>query len=270
MSPLQTHIPSAPLSDYIKLFWAWDNYLLPHPQERILPFGMMELTINLADTPFCITYPQADNILHRFSSAIVTGARSEFFVIDTSRTASLLSVFFKAGGALTFFGATASELHNRHVPLNLLWGNFANDLYCQLQEAKTTQARFHMLEKALLKRLYASSSRHRAIDFALTLFRHNDNIGRVVNQIALSQTRFIQIFREEIGLTPKLFCQVQRFQQAIQHIAKTSHPNWTDIALQCGYYDQAHFINAFQRFSGITPSAFAPQDPEHPSNLPMG
>ncbi len=127
-----------------------------------------------------------------------------------------------------------------------------------------------MLEKALLKRLYASSSRHRAIDFARTLFRHNDNIGRVVNQIALSQTRFIQIFREEIGLTPKLFCQVQRFQQAIQHIAKTPHPNWTDIALQCGYYDQAHFINAFQRFSGITPSAFAPQDPEHPSNLPMG
>jgi AraC-like DNA-binding protein len=267
--PLQTYIPSPPLCEFINMFWAWDDYAPPHQKERILPFGMMELTINLADTPMCMMYPHDNFRPHLFHTPFVGGARSEFFVVDTSCPANLLSVWFRAGGALAFFGASASELQNLHLPLNTLWGNFADDLYHQLREAKTTQARFQILEKKLLHRLYSAQPRHRAIDFALNVFRHNDNIGAVVNQIALSSTRFIQIFKEEIGMTPKLFCQVQRFQQAIRHIVQSPTPNWTDIALSCGYYDQSHFINAFYRFSGINPTEYVAQDKEHTSNLVM-
>jgi AraC-like DNA-binding protein len=267
--PLQLYYPTHPLCHYVNLFWAWDDYAPPHPKERILPFGTMELNINLSDAPYVMTYPHDLLRSHVIHQAIVSGARSEFFVVDTSRPASLLSVWFKAGGALAFFGTPASELHNLHIPLHDLWGYDADNLYERLYHAKTTQARFELLEHFLCRRLTHSQPRHRAIDFSLGYLNHGDDIGAVVNQIALSPTRFIQLFKAEIGMTPKQYSQIQRFQRAVQMIAHTPHPNWADIALACGYYDQSHFINAFQRFAGISPSEYIAQDKDHSSNLAM-
>lgn len=266
---LQIHHLTHPLCQFIHFFWAWDNYAPLHPRERILPFGMMELNITLSHHPYVMMYPHDKFCPHPIHHAIVSGARSEFFVVDTSHPASLLSVWFKAGGALTFFGVSAAELHNLHIPLHDLWGSDAHELYERLYKAKTTHARFELLEHFLLRRLNRALPRHRAIDFSLPYLHDGDDIGRIVNQIALSPTRFIQLFKEEIGMTPKLYSQIQRFQQAVRMIAHTSNPNWTDIALACGYYDQAHFINAFQRFSGISPSAYIPQNKDHSSNLAM-
>ncbi len=99
--------------------------------------------------------------------------------------------------------------------------------------------------------------------FALSHFQavpHTGAIAEITEQIGLSQTRFVQVFREEVGLTPKLFCRIQRFQQALRHVE--SHPlmgcpvDWVKVALDCGYYDQAHFIHDFRAFSGINPSAY--------------
>ncbi len=255
------------------MFWYWEDYHPPHPKERILPVGMMDLTINLADEAFQIETTQQDvRLQQRIYGPMVAGARSEYFVIDTTRPASLLSVWFKPGGALPFFGVTASELHNLHLPLETLWGIQASNLYCQLLEVSSLTERFHLLEKALLVRLQKSSERHRAVDYALKIFHtqpHTQKISQVTEQIALSPPRFIQLFREDVGMTPKLFCRIQRFQRALSLITSQPATDWAEIALLAGYYDQAHFINEFQSFSGITPTAYAPQDREHNTNLPV-
>ena len=65
----------------------------------------------------------------------------------------------------------------------------------------------------------------------------------------------------KLGLTPKLFSRVSRFQKVIQTAHALDDINWTRIALDCGYYDQAHFIHDFQAFAGITPSEYlGPED----------
>ncbi|MEQ8677090.1 MAG: helix-turn-helix transcriptional regulator [Aggregatilineales bacterium] len=269
---LQTYIPKAPLADYVHMFWYWAGYHPPHKKERILPHGLMEMTINLADEPLVFSYPEDGYVPHPIYGPIVAGARSDYFVIDTNRPASILSVWFKAGGARAFFGASANALHNQHLSLDVLWGYDAHDLYCQLLEAPSTVHRFRLLETALTNRLKRASVRHRAVDYALNAFSkqpHNITIAQIVDEIALSPTRFIQVFREEIGITPKLFCRVQRFQHALSLIAQQRHHSWTDVALRCGYFDQAHFINDFQHFAGITPTMYAPQSPDHNSNLPF-
>ena len=267
--PLQIYHPGCPLSHHVNYFWAWDAYAPPHPKERILPLGLMELNINLSDSPYIMTYPHGKSEPHRIGSIIVSGARSEHFVVDTSRPASLLSVLFKPGGTLRFFGVSASELHNLHIPLRDLWGTLADEVYERLCQAKNTQARFDLLEKYLCRHLSEPPSRHPAIDLSLNYINRGNDIGTVANQIALSQARLIQLFKAEIGMTPKLYSQIQRFQSAVRLMSNNSHNNWADMALACGYYDQAHFINAFQRFSGISPSAYTPQDKEHSSNLAM-
>ncbi|MEO1163561.1 MAG: helix-turn-helix transcriptional regulator [Chloroflexota bacterium] len=266
---LETYIPKKPLSDYIEMMWYWKDYHPPHPRERILPSGMMEITISLSDVPFHITDDIETSCIR---GAMVAGARSTPFIIDTRQPISILSVWFKPGGAKLFFGVPSDKLVNRHLSLESLWGSYANSLYSRLGEARSSLARFQLLEDALLYRLLNATERHRAVSYAIDIFRtapQNTKIKDVVDSIALSSTRFIQVFREDVGMTPKQFCRVRRFQQVLKVMAGNKTINWVDLALSCGFYDQSHFINEFRQFAGIKPTAYAPQSYEHNTNLPV-
>jgi transcriptional regulator GlxA family with amidase domain len=135
-------------------------------------------------------------------------------------------------------------------------GARAVSLRDQLLDAKTPEARFRILEQCLLARAARPLARHPAVAFALKEFQavpHTRTISDVANQIGISQRRFIQVFRDEVGLTPKLFCRVRRFQEVL-HLIGREQVEWVEVALACGYYDQAHFINDFQAFSGLNPT----------------
>jgi AraC-like DNA-binding protein len=81
-------------------------------------------------------------------------------------------------------------------------------------------------------------------------------VGDVVDRIGLSARTFIRLFVTEVGLTPKLFCRVRRFQRALR-LARGGQPaGWAGIALDCGYCDQAHLIRDFRALSGFTPTEF--------------
>jgi AraC-like DNA-binding protein len=79
----------------------------------------------------------------------------------------------------------------------------------------------------------------------------------VAEQIGLSQRRFSQIFREQVGLTPKVWCRVQRFQKAVRQLHAGVEVAWAELALDCGYYDQSHFANEFRAFSGIDATTYS-------------
>ena len=73
---------------------------------------------------------------------------------------------------------------------------------------------------------------------------------------ALTAKRFIDRFKLEVGMTPKRYCRIRRFQHALRLANRGCRIEWTDVALDCGYFDQAHFIHDFQRFAGLTPTAY--------------
>lgn len=257
------------LSPYIHMLWYWEDYAPPHPKERILPSGLMELTINLLGHPFEVQSPSMSSIVK--SPMILVGFQSEYFVIDTSRPTTILSALFKPGSAFRFFGLSARELHNQIIPLQDIWGAKADNLYNQLMETPSIEWRFQLLEQFLLNHLDEQYERHYAVNTALdmmTVGHHTYNISEIQKEVALSPPRFIQVFRDDIGVSPKIFSRLHRFRRAVDTISSQRYTNWTDIALQCGYYDQSHFINDFQSFAGITPSAYLPQDDSHNLNIP--
>lgn len=268
--PLEIYIPTGTLAEYVNMLWAWPDYIVNHAQEYILPQGNLEITIDLTDHPFRVWYP--DGTEQHIRGPMVAGGRSEPFRIGTDRPQSLLAVWFKPGAAWPFFSVPADELHNQHLSLDTLWGPQAVKLYDQLLHAPTTADRLHILEQALYARLQAAAPRHHAVDYALHVFNAapgHVEINTVVDQLGLSATRFIKVFRDAVGMTPKRYTRLIRFQAALMHITATSQPDWTDIALTCGYFDQSHFINDFQRFAGMRPTQYAPQDPDHRLNLPV-
>jgi AraC-like DNA-binding protein len=268
----RTYIPQPPLSEFVEVMWYYDGYQLPHAKERLLPTGTMEMVFNLREDRTWLYGGENADKVHTFRGSILSGVHSKFFVIDTTVETSTLGVHFRPGGAFPFFDLPAGELHNVHLWLETLWGTAADDVRTQLLEARSPEARFRILENALLAQAAGAFDRHPAVAFALKEFRsvpHTRTIADVTGQTGFSPRRFIQVFNEEVGLTPKLFCRVLRFQKVLRLIKKGQTVDWADLAASCGYFDQAHFIHDFRGFSGLNPSAYLAQHTEHLNHVPI-
>jgi methylphosphotriester-DNA--protein-cysteine methyltransferase len=268
----RTYIPQSPLSDFVNLFWFYEGYDPPHVKERVLPTGTMELVIDLRNDELRVYDRQDTERFQSFRGPLICGAHSEFFVIDTASQASILGVHFKPGGAFPFFELPAGELRDTHASLETLWGATAGELRDRLLEAGTPEAKFRFLERCLIAWAARPLARHPAVAFALNEFQGASpprTVASVTERIGLSPRRFIQVFREEVGLTPKLFCRIRRFQEVLGLIGRGQHVEWAEVALACGYFDQAHFIHDFRAFSGLNPMAYLAHRGEHLNHVPL-
>ena len=267
---VRSYFPKAPLSQFVQQFWFYEGYSQPHKKERIMPDGSMVLVINLKENESRIYDSQDHQKVERFPGGLVCGARSNFSVIDTAGQASVIGIHFKAGGGYPFFKLPAGELHNLQVSLSDLWGAEAALLREQILEACTPEAKFQALEQCLLQQAWKPLERHATVGFALgKLGLGQHSVNEVTDQIGLSARRFIQVFSDQVGLTPKLFCRVRRFQGALARLHGQQEVDWVEVALDCGYFDQAHFIHDFRSFSGLTPTAYMARKTEHLNHVPI-
>jgi AraC-like DNA-binding protein len=268
-----THIPKPPLNEFVELFWFYDGFPpRGHQKERLMPDGSVELVINLKEDETRVYDRETLNLSSRLPGTSVCGPHSSFFVIDTAEQDSVMGVHFKPGGISPFLKLPAEELHNLHVSLADLWGREAELLRERLLESSSPEMKFRLMEECLLAQVFRPLDRHRAVSYALGLFRNIHTapaMSDVSDQIGISSRRFIQLFSDQVGLTPKLFCRVRRFQHVLHTIHTGTEFDWAEIAADCGYYDQAHFIHDFKAFSGINPSTYSLQKTEHLNHVPI-
>jgi AraC-like DNA-binding protein len=247
-----------PLDTCVERLWLLSD-APAHSKERIAPSGTIDLGINLHENEFRIYDPAQPERCKRFSGAVVSGTRRGPFVIDPRELVSVMGVRFRPGGAFPFLGVPASELADAHIDLETLWGSSAVELRDRLGEAKTSTERFDLLEKALVAHLFRPLERHYAVRFALNTFGRADSglaIRDVARDAGLSQRRFGQLFTREVGMSPKLFSRVRRFRQALETVRHPAEPNWAQVAVDCGYYDQSHLIHDFRFFSNLSPTEY--------------
>ena len=265
--------PGPPLDRFVEVIWVLENDAAPHPRERLLPDGSVELVFSLQEEAFPVYSREDLDRCEIFRGNVVCGPHSQPFAIDTSTTVKVAGAHFKAGGAYPFLKLPAGELHNTHVGLDVLWGAAAAErVRQQLLEAATPAAKARVIERALLDAVRGVPERHPAVAFALNEFRgvpEGQKIADVTEQIGLSSRRFIEVFRNEVGLAPKLFCRVRRFQKVVRMISAGRPVDWAEVALTCGYFDQAHFIHDFRAFSGINPSSYLADYIEHLNHVPI-
>ena len=251
--------PKPPLAKFIDNFWLYEGYETRPRTERILPTGTLELAINLRQNELGFYDADRPENRSRFSGAVVSGAHGRSFVPEPAEEPFIIGVHFKPGGAFPFLGLPAGELADAHVNLETLWGHSARRLRERLCEAKTSAERFQLLQEALLSRLRHGVEQHYAVSAALEMFGKNQGGPRVreaAKYLCLSQRRFIQVFKGEVGMTPKLFSRIQRFQQTRTFIQQNPSINWAVLAVALGYFDQSHFIREFLEFSGLSPTLY--------------
>ena len=271
------HVPAEPLASYVDRFWFYEDLFPTHRREHVLPDGTFELIIDLRDQPRR-TFDRASGAETVYRNAWFSGAHSRYIVIDALPGSSMIGVHFKPAGAASVLGCPADELRDCVVQLDALWdAAAASELREQLLAAHGPAAKFRILEHALsgrLARSRADADQQRRVFWARDQFAagaESVRVADVAGQLGVSHKQFIEQFRRHVGLTPKLFCRIRRFQDVLARVNAREPVGWADVACACGYFDQAHFAHDFRDFSGLTPTSYAGNDDvEHMNFVPVG
>jgi AraC-like DNA-binding protein len=269
----QFRVPDPPLREFVSLLWDWHDVTKPHAMERLMPNGETALIVNLKDDLIRIYDKDSLALSQTTRGCILVGPHSQPAVIDCEEQECVFGIQFRAGGSFPFFGMPADESTNQQIALEDVWGR--EDGYSfrdELLAARTSQARFDVAEQYLMARLGVRGA-HPAVAFAIREIScqpSDRRIADITEATGLSARRFIQLFREQVGLTPKTFCRVRRFQHVIASLHQQKQVDWTEVALGCGYYDQSHFIHDFRGFAGVSPSMYLANATEHMNHVPVG
>jgi AraC-like DNA-binding protein len=249
--------PAPPLDTAVSAVWYVRGVPRPFGFERVLPKGRAQLIVNLKEDR-TRAYDERGGCVEA-RGAVLSGLGPRFEIIDTDEQEHVVGVVFTPGGTAGFFRDSAWAMRGRDVPLEALWGVTGTALLREaLLEAATPAAALDVLECALINARLDRGT-HPAVAFALARFHHEPDVARVgavTRGIGMSPKRFTERFKAEVGLTPKQYCRLQRFQRAVAAAHADDAIDWSDVALACGYFDQAHFIHDFRAFSGLTPGAY--------------
>lgn len=251
------HIPSRPLDIYIDYFYYIDGSM-PYPREKILPFPTLDLKINLGGA-FKVYKADSTNQFETFNDSWWVGIYSRYHILDWPLDMKFFGIRIKPAGAYPFLQFPLSELHNRVIPLNAIWGPFADEIRERLEAAPTIQARFTLLEQLLLARLREAPLGWSVVQYAVAQMMQSHGVLSILalsDHIGISQNHLGNQFKRLVGVTPKEMARLIRFEHVLHAINSVQSMNWARIAHQCGYYDQSHFNKDFVAFTGHSPTDY--------------
>ena len=223
--------------------------------QRILPDGCAELIFNLGE-PF-----EAQDEAGRWNlqpKEFLAGQIKGPLLVRPSGKTRIIGVRLRPYALHQGFGLPAEELAGSFTPLEFLLPKIC--ILDQLGEAKSRPDAIALLESALLSTV-ADRPIQKGTVAADVMIQADGGIPikTVADAIGLSRRQLERRFKKEIGLSPKQFCRVLRFQKVFASL-EGRDPAWPDVAAACGYYDQAHLIRDCRELSGETPSALLSEE----------
>jgi len=253
----RTFVPPEPFSDFIENVWYWRGIDPGHAKDTIMASGRLGLMINLNRDELAWYGGQRYQTRNLLKGIGLCGTHAETFAIDAFQP-HMMGVQFKPGGAFAFFGGSARTFENAHVSLEDVWGADAERLHQRVVQAPTPEDKIDILFRAMVGR-FGERLHHPAVALALRLFARNPHrvsLASVAREAEVSPKTLIRLFAEEVGMRPKTYLRVARFQRVLACVHAAPKVDWMEVVERNGYYDQPHFIREFKEFSGFTPSEY--------------
>lgn len=248
--------PIPALQPYVQLIWCLelDTPAEFGPPERIAPDGIAELVFHYRGA-LAVRFSGEDFAPQPRSSLVCQTSR--YLDIRAHETIGFVSVRFRPWGAQHFLGAPLTELADRIVPAQDVWGGIAGDIEEGLAGALGLNERVALVQRFLLGQL----NRHRKdeVEMAVRAVWRRKGVVRAAElcrELGISERTAQRVFRTAVGLPPKSYARLVRFLNACAVLRRPGWSSLTEVGYECGYYDQAHFIGDFKAYSGMTPGEF--------------
>lgn len=254
----QTFQPHQDLASLVSCYWTLEIPAQASAQrQRIIPDGTIEMAFILGDDIKRFTENDAFILQPR---AMVLGQTIEPFYIEPTGYVNTFAIRFYPYGFANFVTIPIKELANKETPLASLFGaETAKALEQKIIKAANNEQRIEIIENFLLARLNEKATIDKIVQStvdSLLATNGNASIKALLKEDFAKRRQLERKFRAQIGISPKQLGKVIRIQTALKLLLNQEPENLTNIAYQCDYYDQAHFIKDFKEFTGINPKAF--------------
>ncbi|GHM98958.1 hypothetical protein WSM22_04480 [Cytophagales bacterium WSM2-2] len=216
----------------------------------------MELIIHYGD-PYLQFLEDGSQIIQPRS--FVFGQITSPLVIAPTGASGIVAARFLPEGFAPFSTMPAGEMHNRAVPLQELYGKDGLLLEKTVLASSLIEERIEIISNFLSQRLETTSGCDALAKETFNLLMHSKgqiSVDSLVTRLQTSRRQLERKLSSTIGLSPKQLSRIVRLQSVLKLMEKKQYSSLTELALEGGYFDQAHFIKDFKEFTGVSPKQF--------------
>jgi len=249
--------PKGILKKYIKNYCIVEinNSMDYIPCERVLPQGNVTLVFHYGSPS---KFKKKNSSEYIESNLVICGQQSSYYDLSLSGKTGIILIVFKPHGVEPFFNFPINELLNKNLSVSDLIKNEAAVLEDKLFNSQNNKQRIAHLENVLLKRMVINKDFER-VEHAIKIIENSK--GQIKTQVLAEEVclgikQFERIFSKHVGLNPKKFTSIVRFQNVLQMKMNDKNANMYQLAFDNGYYDQSHFIHDFKNLTGLSPRDF--------------
>ncbi|MEL1245085.1 helix-turn-helix domain-containing protein [Flavobacterium sp. DGU11] len=254
----KVYTPSDALSKQVRYYWSLesgDDVQAPE-SHRIFPDGCIELIFHYSG--LFRTYDEINNAQTQPLS-FVHGQLTSFIEVESTGVIGIFSVRFNPAGLKPFTDTPVQDFTDISVDVREIWGEDGTLLEKEMLGAANNEERVVIIESFLLKKLEAVSFDNSDVEYCVDAMLKSEgtvSIDKLADELEIGKRQLERKFIAAVGLSPKMLARIIRFQNTLQLIEKKEFTNFTNVAYDGGFYDQAHFIKDFKEFTGLNPKQY--------------
>jgi AraC-like DNA-binding protein len=244
------------LSKYIKNYFIVDidNPIDFLPNERVYPCGYATMVFHYGSPS---KFQKKNSSKYIEPNIVICGQQTNYYDLSLSGKTGMILIVFRPHGVKSFFNFPITELLNENLSLQDLINNEAIELEDKLLNSPNNKQRITHLENFLIERLIYNNEFER-VEHAIKMIENTKGqikAQNIASEVCLGIKQFERTFSKYVGINPKKFASIVRFQNVLQIESKNNN-SMSQLAYNNGYYDQSHFIHDFKSLTGLTPKAF--------------
>ncbi len=208
-----------------------------------------------------LPYPSIHIVFERNYSRIV-GVMEDKFTRQLEGSDKVLGIKFKPGAFFPFVKKSISELTNKFIKLDKYFNVDVEMLESSILNSDSEEEMINHAENFLLKAIPGKDDNIVLVNKIIDLTSEDRTIVKVddiVNKVKINKRSLQRLFSQYVGVTPKWIIKRFRLHDAVDNISKSKKVNWSKLASELGYFDQAHFIKDFKLIIGKTPLEYEKQ-----------
>ncbi|PZR21387.1 MAG: hypothetical protein DI539_08090 [Flavobacterium psychrophilum] len=254
----KTYIPDQKLAKQVKLYWSIENLEndAPHERERIFPDGCIELIFNYSDR---WKKYDTDTDFHIQEPCFIHGQLKTYFELEATGNIGVFSARMHPAGLQPFIDFDVDTFTGNTLAMTQLWGKDGETLEKDMLGCKSNEERVDVLEAFLLSKRQQLKIDNAPVEYCVDAMIQsvgNISIDELAESLDIGKRQLERRFTAAVGISPKLFARITRFQNILQLIENQEFKSFTTVAYEGGFYDQAHFIKDFRDFTGLNPKQY--------------
>ncbi|MBL7930368.1 MAG: AraC family transcriptional regulator, partial [Bacteroidia bacterium] len=228
-------------------------------KQKIFPDGSTELIFHYGDR--FRKYDEKGGS-HIQEKSFIHGQLHKYIEVEPTGKVGIFSARFHPGGLQPFIPLPVSKLTQQTFSLPKVWGAAGTALEKEMLSASSNNMRLKILETFLLEHINTNphSSLASKLVEAILANEGNISIDELSSKMNLGIRQLTRTFVSCMGIKPKMLARIIRFHKVLKLIEEGHLPTFTAIAVEGGFYDQAHFIKDFREITGLNPKKYFSED----------